>query len=120
MVGRRVKSPSSSLLAGIRRKSYRKRDVSARYSVRLRLLTLMNSPLPSPERRGGNNESRWHHETPLRPANGPGRILFSGAHHTLMDLECTEVHHVRPESDPRTTRSYPHGAQEPPTRCFSC
>jgi hypothetical protein len=28
--------------------------------------------LTTPEGRGRGDESRWHHETPPRPANGPG------------------------------------------------
>ncbi len=71
-------------LAGTRKdQRSRKRDVSARYSA------LQGRPHPNllATEEGTSGKSRWHHETPPRPANGPGAYFISahgGA--TMLDI----------------------------------
>ena len=84
MVGQTAKSTSPIALAGTRKdQRSRKRDASARYSA----LQGRPHPSPLPEGEGTSGKSRWHHETPPRPANGPGRILFSGVNQLADDME---------------------------------
>jgi hypothetical protein len=63
----------------------RKRDGFARYRD------------PEAVLRGG--KSRWHHETPPRPAHGPGAY----------SIPALEVQHARHQSHPRKTRPRPQG-----------
>src|SRR5687768_16253509 len=60
-------------------------------------------------------KSRWHHETPPRPANGPGAYSILVESDSKCRHSTTEVQHVRSKSYPRKSCSCPHSAQEPPT-----